>query len=70
MGLTSLVFRFAGEVRHNWLDVIRNIKKHDARILQIPSYQKALSRALKDIKVVHRLVHVKCKLFYFICTLK
>jgi len=46
----------SGEVRSNWLDLIKQVPKHDAFILRIPSVQKALSRSLQDIKVVHRLV--------------
>jgi hypothetical protein len=44
----------SGEVRRNWLDVIKNVQKQDAVILRLPSVQKALSKSLKDIKVVHR----------------
>ena len=44
----------SGEVRRNWLDSIKNVEKHDAVILRIPSVQRALSKSLKDIKVVHR----------------
>ena len=54
VSMSGDVVLYSGEVRRNWLDVIRNIKQHDERILKIPTFQKALSTALKDIKVVHR----------------
>jgi len=44
----------AGDVRTNWLEVIKRIGLQDAVIARIPYVQKALSTSLKDIKVVHR----------------
>jgi len=44
----------SGEVRANWHDSIKKVSRHDKLILRIPSVEKALSRALKDINVVHR----------------
>jgi hypothetical protein len=46
----------SGEVRANWLDLIKRANKHNVFISRIPSVEKALSRALKDISVVHRYV--------------
>lgn len=43
-----------GEVRHNWLDVIRNVHLQDKVLLKLPAFEKAVSRVLRDIKVVHR----------------
>ncbi|KAG8233413.1 hypothetical protein J437_LFUL013407 [Ladona fulva] len=43
-----------GEVRNNWLDLIRNVKKHDAVIARIPAVERAVSTVLMDINVVHR----------------
>ncbi|EEB16765.1 conserved hypothetical protein [Pediculus humanus corporis] len=43
-----------GEVRNNWLDVIKNIHRQDKVILKLPQFEKAVSRVLRDIKVVHR----------------
>ncbi|XP_049950570.1 T-cell activation inhibitor, mitochondrial-like [Schistocerca serialis cubense] len=44
----------SGEVRHNWLDLIKNLHKQDDALLRIPAFEKAVSRVLKDIKVVRR----------------
>lgn len=44
----------SGEVRHNWLDFLKNVWKQDAALLAIPPMQKAVSRVLRDIRVVHR----------------
>ncbi|KAL0273988.1 UNVERIFIED_CONTAM: hypothetical protein PYX00_006534 [Menopon gallinae] len=43
-----------GEVRHNWLDFIKNIRLQDKILPKLPAFEKAVSRVLKDIKVVHR----------------
>lgn len=44
----------SGEVRHNWLDFLKNVWQQDAALLAIPAMQKAVSRVLRDIKVAHR----------------
>ncbi|XP_051168686.1 T-cell activation inhibitor, mitochondrial isoform X2 [Leptopilina boulardi] len=44
----------SGEVRHNWLDLIKNVRKHDAVLLRLPAFEKAVSRVLLDIKVGRR----------------
>lgn len=44
----------SGEVRHNWLDLIKNIRSHDVALLRIPSFERAVSQVLRDIKVVRR----------------
>jgi len=44
----------SGEVRANWLDLIKRANRHNVLISKIPSVEKALSTALKDISVVHR----------------
>ncbi|CAL8070728.1 unnamed protein product [Orchesella dallaii] len=54
VSLDGHVILFSGEVRSNWLDLIKRVHLHDALILRIPNVESALSRALKDIKVVHR----------------
>ncbi|KAK6632343.1 hypothetical protein RUM44_007384 [Polyplax serrata] len=43
-----------GEVRNNWLEVIKNIHRQETVIVKLPQFEKAVSRVLKDIKVVHR----------------
>ncbi|XP_058790990.1 T-cell activation inhibitor, mitochondrial-like isoform X2 [Phymastichus coffea] len=44
----------SGEVRHNWLDLIKNVRKYDAVLLRLPAFEKAVSRVLLDIKVGRR----------------
>ncbi|XP_067007354.2 T-cell activation inhibitor, mitochondrial [Anabrus simplex] len=44
----------SGEVRHNWLDLLKNLPKHDHALLRIPAFEKAVSRVLRDIQVVRR----------------
>ncbi|XP_063975280.1 T-cell activation inhibitor, mitochondrial isoform X2 [Diachasmimorpha longicaudata] len=44
----------SGEVRHNWLDMIRNIPKHDLILRRLPAFEKAVSRVLLDIKIGRR----------------
>lgn len=43
----------SGEVRHNWLDLIRNLEHYDSN--RIPSLEAALSRSFCDINVTQRL---------------
>ncbi|ODN02384.1 T-cell activation inhibitor, mitochondrial [Orchesella cincta] len=54
VSLDGHVILFSGEVRSNWLDLIKRVHLHDSLILRIPNVESALSGALKDIKVVHR----------------
>ncbi|XP_076239811.1 T-cell activation inhibitor, mitochondrial isoform X2 [Calliopsis andreniformis] len=44
----------SGEVRHNWLDLIKNVQKHDVVLLRLPAFEKAVSQVLLDIKVGRR----------------
>ncbi|KOC70091.1 Uncharacterized protein C3orf23 like protein [Habropoda laboriosa] len=44
----------SGEVRHNWLDLIKNIQKYDVVLLRLPAFEKAVSQVLLDIKVGRR----------------
>ncbi|CAL7934530.1 unnamed protein product [Xylocopa violacea] len=44
----------SGEVRHNWLDLIKNIQKYDVVLLRLPAFEKAVSKVLLDIKVGRR----------------
>lgn len=43
-----------GEVRHNWLDVLRKVRHEDQVLLRLPAFERAVSRVLRDIRVVHR----------------
>ncbi|XP_046387151.1 T-cell activation inhibitor, mitochondrial [Ischnura elegans] len=44
----------SSEVRNNWLDLIRNVKRRDAVLARIPAVERAVSRVLMDIRIVHR----------------
>ncbi|XP_071447714.1 T-cell activation inhibitor, mitochondrial [Hetaerina americana] len=44
----------SSEVRNNWLDLIRNVRKRDAVLARIPAVERAVSTVLMDIKIVHR----------------
>ena len=45
----------SGEVRHNWLDLIRNLERYDNHLKRIPALQAALSRSLCEIQIAQRL---------------
>ncbi|KAI5736919.1 hypothetical protein M8J76_008479 [Diaphorina citri] len=44
----------SGEVRHNWLDFIKNYWKDDQVLRTVPACEKAVSRVLRDIKIARR----------------
>ncbi|KAJ8960801.1 hypothetical protein NQ318_020097 [Aromia moschata] len=52
--LDGHVMLYSGEVRHNWLDFLNNIKKYDLALTRIPAFEKSLSHVLRDIKVGRR----------------
>ncbi|CAL7934529.1 unnamed protein product [Xylocopa violacea] len=52
----------SGEVRHNWLDLIKNIQKYDVVLLRLPAFEKAVSKVLLDIKVGRRVLYM-CRKF-------
>ncbi|XP_017797152.1 PREDICTED: T-cell activation inhibitor, mitochondrial [Habropoda laboriosa] len=52
----------SGEVRHNWLDLIKNIQKYDVVLLRLPAFEKAVSQVLLDIKVGRRVLYM-CRKF-------
>ncbi|KAF2902199.1 hypothetical protein ILUMI_03975 [Ignelater luminosus] len=54
LSLDGHVMLNSGEVRHNWLDLIKNLRKYDQVYHRIPSFEKALSQVLLDIQVVRR----------------
>ncbi|XP_008204888.1 T-cell activation inhibitor, mitochondrial isoform X1 [Nasonia vitripennis] len=62
IGLEGNVMLNSGEVRHNWLDLIKNVKKYDATLLRLPAFEKAVSRVLLDIKVGRR-IFCMCRKF-------
>uniref|UniRef100_A0A1B6DS34 DUF4460 domain-containing protein n=2 Tax=Clastoptera arizonana TaxID=38151 RepID=A0A1B6DS34_9HEMI len=54
VSLNGQVLLNSGEVRHNWLDFIKNLHKEDALLITVPAFEKAVSRVLRDIRVVRR----------------
>lgn len=45
---------FTGDVQHNWLELLRNIQRHDAYLMKIPAYEYALSQVLRQIRIKRR----------------
>ncbi|XP_071563157.1 T-cell activation inhibitor, mitochondrial isoform X1 [Temnothorax nylanderi] len=62
ISLEGNVMLNSGEVRHNWLDLIKNVRKHDAVLLKLPAFEKAVSQVLLDIKVGRRVLYM-CRKF-------
>ncbi|XP_078036459.1 T-cell activation inhibitor, mitochondrial isoform X2 [Augochlora pura] len=54
ISLEGSVMLNSGEIRHNWLDLIKNVQKHDVVLLRLPAFEKAVSQVLLDIKVGRR----------------
>lgn len=54
ISLEGSVMLNSGEVRHNWLDLIKNVAKHDVVLLRLPAFEKAVSQVLLNIKVGRR----------------
>jgi len=46
------IILYSGEVRSNWLNIIKNAPKSDQLLQFLPLYEKALSQSLLGIKVV------------------
>ncbi|XP_008552215.1 T-cell activation inhibitor, mitochondrial isoform X3 [Microplitis demolitor] len=62
ISLEGSVMLNSGEVRHNWLDLIKNVKKYDPVLLRLPAFEKAVSRVLLDIKIGRRVLYM-CRKF-------
>ncbi|KAF7994412.1 hypothetical protein HCN44_003884 [Aphidius gifuensis] len=54
INLEGNVMLNSGEVRHNWLDLIKNVRKHDVVLLRLPTFEKTVSQVLLDIKIGRR----------------
>ncbi|XP_046824175.1 T-cell activation inhibitor, mitochondrial isoform X2 [Vespa crabro] len=54
INLEGSVMLSSGEVRHNWLDLIKNVQKYDTILQRLPAFEKAISTVLLDIKVGRR----------------
>ncbi|CAD6234670.1 GSCOCG00002045001-RA-CDS [Cotesia congregata] len=62
ISLEGSVMLNSGEVRHNWLDLIKNVKKYDPVLVRLPAFEKAVSRVLLDIKIGRRVLYM-CRKF-------
>ncbi|XP_078036460.1 T-cell activation inhibitor, mitochondrial isoform X3 [Augochlora pura] len=62
ISLEGSVMLNSGEIRHNWLDLIKNVQKHDVVLLRLPAFEKAVSQVLLDIKVGRRVLYM-CRKF-------
>ncbi|KAK4879837.1 hypothetical protein RN001_007983 [Aquatica leii] len=65
VSLDGHVMLYNGEVRNNWLDSIKNIKKHDEALERIPAFEKAVSQVLLGIQVVRRKFMPKIEAAYY-----
>ena len=54
MSLEGQIILYTGEVRSNWLNVIRNVPEFQASLEHIPLVEKALSQNLRGIKLRRR----------------
>lgn len=54
VSLDGHIMLYSGEVRHNWLELIKNVKKYDLVLLRIPAFEKAVCLVLRHIKVGRR----------------
>ncbi|XP_046824176.1 T-cell activation inhibitor, mitochondrial isoform X3 [Vespa crabro] len=62
INLEGSVMLSSGEVRHNWLDLIKNVQKYDTILQRLPAFEKAISTVLLDIKVGRRVLYM-CRKF-------
>ncbi|XP_028128064.2 T-cell activation inhibitor, mitochondrial isoform X1 [Diabrotica virgifera virgifera] len=54
VSLDGHIMLYSGEVRHNWLDFLKNIDRYDAALKRIPAFEKSLSHVLRKIKIGRR----------------
>ncbi|XP_063702507.1 T-cell activation inhibitor, mitochondrial [Culicoides brevitarsis] len=54
VSLEGNVMLFTGDVPTNWLELIKNLPKHDMYLMKIPAYEYALSQVLLKIRVARR----------------
>lgn len=54
VSLEGNVMLFTGDVPTNWLELIKNLPKHDIYLTKIPAYEYALSQVLLKIRVSRR----------------
>ena len=49
VSITGQIILYSGEVRNNWLNVIKTTPDSDKLLLSLPMWQKTLSQSLRDI---------------------
>ncbi|XP_052868518.1 T-cell activation inhibitor, mitochondrial [Anopheles cruzii] len=54
VSLEGHVMLFTGDVQWNWLELIKNIDKHDSYLRKLPAYEYALSQVLRNIRIGRR----------------
>jgi len=54
VSLSGHIILYSGEVRHNWLDVIKNVPKNSDILEKLPLAEKTISQCLRYIEIVHR----------------
>jgi len=52
VSIDGQIILYSGEVRNNWLNVIKTTPESDKLLLSLPMWQKTLSQALRGIKIV------------------
>lgn len=52
------IILYSGEVRNNWLNVIKTTPESDKLLLSLPMWQKTLSEALRGIEIVTDPAHI------------
>jgi len=55
VSLDGDIVLYAGEVRRNWLNVIKKAKEADGMLRAVPASERSLSQSLRGIKVVRRI---------------
>ena len=52
VSISGQIILYSGEVRNNWLNVIKTTPDSDKLLLSLPMWQKTLSQSLRDIQIV------------------
>jgi len=53
VSITGDIILYSGEVRNNWLNVIKTTPESDKLLKSLPMWQKTLSQSLREIKIVN-----------------
>jgi len=58
VSINGEIILYSGEVRNNWLNVIKTTPDSDKLLLSLPMWQKTLSEALRGIEIVTNPAHI------------